>query len=68
MKNVSLGRTGIARMPDGRPMPRFLLALMKMAGSRGIIARSDNVDVEFARGLDDAEVAWLFALIKKTIS
>jgi hypothetical protein len=55
-------------MPDGRPMPRFLLALMKMAGSRGIIARSDNVDVEFARGLDDAEVAWLFALIKKTIS
>ncbi|HQP41174.1 MAG TPA: hypothetical protein PK004_06960 [Smithella sp.] len=67
MKNISLGRTGTARMPDGRPMLRFLLALMKMAGSRGIIARSDNVEVEFARGLDDAEVAWLFALIKKTI-
>ncbi|HQL98414.1 MAG TPA: hypothetical protein PLS33_09750 [Smithella sp.] len=68
MKNISLGRTGTARMPDGRPMLRFLLALMKMAGSRGIIARSDNVEVEFARGLDEAELAWLFALIKRTIS
>lgn len=68
MKNISLGRTGTARMPDGRPMPRFLLTLMKMVDSRGIIARSDNVEVEFARGLDEAELAWLFALIKRTIS
>jgi hypothetical protein len=49
-------------------MPRFLLTLMKMVDSRGIIARSDNVEVEFARGLDEAELAWLFALIKRTIS
>lgn len=68
VKDVPLGRTGTSRMPDGRPMPRLLLALMKMVGSRGIIARSDKVEVEFARGLDDAEVAWLFALIRKTIT
>jgi hypothetical protein len=64
----NVGETGTARTPDGRPMPRFLLTLMKMVDSRGIIARSDNVEVEFARGLDEAELAWLFALIKRTIS
>ena len=68
MKKVSLGDTGTPRMPDGRPVPRFLLSLIKMAGSKGIIARSDKAVVEFAKGLDEAEVAYLFALIRKTIT
>jgi hypothetical protein len=68
MKKVHLGNTGTPRMPDGRPVPRFLLSLMKMAGSRGVTARSDKAVVEFAGGLDEAEVAHLFALIRKTIA
>lgn len=68
MKKVKLGDTGTPRMPDGRPVPRLLSSLMKMAGSKGIIARSDKTEVELAAGLDEAEVAWLFALIRKTIT
>ncbi|HQI73962.1 MAG TPA: hypothetical protein PLM65_12470, partial [Smithella sp.] len=68
MKKVPLGDTGTPRMPDGRPVPRLLSSLMKMAGSKGIIARSDKTEVELAAGLDEAEVAWLFALIRKTIT
>lgn len=68
MKKVSLGETGTPRMPDGRPVPRFLLSLIKMIGAKGIIARSDKAVVEFAKGLDEAEVAYLFALIRKTIT
>ncbi len=68
MKRVPLGNTGTPRMSDGRPVPRFLLALMKMAGTRGITARSDRAVVEFAGGLDEAETAYLFALIRKTIA
>ncbi len=67
MKKVLLGDTGTPRMPDGRPVPRFLLSLMKMAGSKGIIARSDKTMIQFAGGLDEAEVALIFALIRKTI-
>jgi hypothetical protein len=67
MKKIPLGNTGTPRMPDRRPVPRFLLSLMKMTGSKGIIARSDKAVVEFAGGLDEAEVAYLFALIRKTI-
>jgi hypothetical protein len=68
MKNVPLGNTGTPRMPDGRPVPRFLLSLMKMAGSRGVTARSDKAVVEFGAGLDEAEVTYLLALIRKTIA
>jgi hypothetical protein len=68
MKKVPLGNTGTPRMPDGRPVPRFLLSLMNMAGSRGVTARSDKAVAEFAGGLDEAEVAYLFALIRKTIT
>jgi hypothetical protein len=67
MKKVPLGNTGTPRMPDGRPVPRFLLSLMKLKGSKGILARSDKAVVEFAGGLDEAEVAYLFALIRKAI-
>jgi len=68
MKKVPLGNTGTPRMPDGRPVPRFLLSLMKMKGSRGITARSDKAAVEFAGGLDEAETAYLFALIRRAIT
>ena len=68
MKKVNFGNTGTPRMPDGRPVPRFILSLMKMAGSRGITARSDKAVVEFAAGLDEAEVTYLFALTRKTIA
>jgi hypothetical protein len=68
MKKVNLGNTGTPRMPDGRPVPRFILSLMKMAGSRGVTARSDKAVVEFAGGLDEAEVAYIFAIIRKTIA
>jgi hypothetical protein len=68
MKKVPLGDTGTPRMPDGRPVPRFLISLMKMVGAKGIIARSDKTVIEFAGGLDEAEVTWLFALIRKTIT
>ncbi|NPV04599.1 MAG: hypothetical protein HPY67_07695 [Syntrophaceae bacterium] len=68
MKKVALGDTGTPRLPDGRPMPRLLQSILKMAGSRGITARSDKAAVEFAAGLDEAETAYLFALIRKTIA
>jgi hypothetical protein len=32
------------------------------------MARSDTTMIEFAGGLDEAEVAYLFALIRKTIA
>lgn len=68
MKKVYLGDTGTPRLPDGRPVPRFLLSLMKMVGSKGIIARSDKTVVEFAGGLDEAEITWIYALIRKNIA
>lgn len=68
MKKAPIGETGNPRLPDGRPVPRLLLSLMKMAGAKGMIARSDKAEVEFAAGLDEAEAAWLFALIRKTIT
>jgi hypothetical protein len=67
-KKVFLGDTGTPRMSDGRPVPRFLLSLMKLAGSKGIIARSDKAVMEFAQGLEEAETLYLFALIRKKIA
>ena len=59
MKKVDLGDTGTPRMPDGRPVPRLLQSILKMAGSRGITARSDKAVVEFAAGLDEGAEAAL---------
>jgi len=67
-KKVFLGDTGTPRMSDGRPVPRIFLSLMKLAGSRGIIARSDKAVIEFAQGLEEAETLYLFALIRKNIA
>lgn len=68
MKNAPVGNTGTPGLPDGRPVSRLLLSLMKMVGGQGIIARSDKAEVKFAAGLDETEVAWLFALIQRTIT
>ena len=66
MKEVSPGDTGMPRMPGGEPAPRSSPSLI--AGSRGLAARSDKVVAEFGAGLDEAESAYLFALIRKTIA
>ena len=68
MKKAPPGDTGTPRMPDGRPVPRLLLSIMKTAGSRGITARSDRAVAEFAAGLDEAETAYLFALTRAAIA
>jgi hypothetical protein len=67
-KKVFIGDTGTPRMPDGRPVPRFLLSLVKLAGSKGIIARSDRTVIEFAQGLAEAETLYLHAVIRKKIA
>jgi hypothetical protein len=56
MKKAFLGDTGSPRMPDGRPLPRFILSIMKMVSAKGIIARSDKAIIEFAGDSDEAEV------------
>lgn len=67
-EKVLSGDTGTPRMADGRPVPRFLLSLMKLAGSKGIVARSDKAVIEFAQGLDEAESLYLHALLRKKIA
>jgi hypothetical protein len=62
------GDTGTPRLPDGRPVPKILLALMRMAPSQGITARSDRVAVTFGKGLPDDELAYLYALIRKILT
>jgi hypothetical protein len=67
MNTSPIGDTGTPRMPDGRAVPKVLLTLARMRDLKGIIARSDKATVEFAAGLDEAETAYLFAIIRKTI-
>ena len=61
------GDTGTPRLPDGRPAPRFLLSLMKYFGSPGITARSDKAMITIGKGLPDAELADLYALIRNAM-
>jgi hypothetical protein len=61
------GDTGTPRLPDGRPVPKIILALSRYAGSPGITARSDNAVVTFGKGLPEEEAAYLFAVIKKVL-
>lgn len=63
----SIGDTGTPRLPDGRPVPKILLALARFAGSPGVTARSDKAVVTFGKGLPEEEAAYLYALIKKTL-
>lgn len=67
-KFKDLGDTGTPRFPDGRPIPGILLALMKMVPSQGIVARSDKTTLVFGRGLPEAELAYLHALILKALT
>lgn len=60
--------TGIPRLPDGRPMPRFLASLMRLVPSPGIVARSDRASVQFGAGLSEDELRYLHALIRKALS
>jgi hypothetical protein len=62
------GNTGTPRMPDGRPVPKFLISALRRAGSPGITARSDKYTVTFGTGLPDDEVAYLYSLIRKIIA
>jgi hypothetical protein len=59
---------GTARMPDGRPMPSFLLALSGMFGGGGITARSDTVSYTFGQGLAPEEARYLHALLMRTLT
>jgi len=65
----NMGETGVVRMPDGRPAPRILMSLIKMAGgSSSIVARSDKEEVRFGQGLSDEELTYLHALLKKRLA
>lgn len=61
------GDTGIPRLPDGRPVPRFLSSLMKFVGSPGITAVSDKATVTFGKGLPEGELAYLYALVRNAL-
>ena len=54
-KLKDFGDTGTPRLPDGRPVPKILLTLMRLMPSQGITARSDKVAVNFGKGLPDDE-------------
>jgi len=67
-KGQDFGDTGTPRLPDGRPVPRIILALMRLAPTKGITARSDRAIVTFGQGLPEDELAYLFALIVQTLT
>ena len=62
------GDTGTPRLPDGRPVPKILLTLMRLVPSPGITARSDRVAVNFGGGLPDDEIAYLYALTRRILT
>ena len=67
-KLKDFGDTGTPRLPDGRPVPKIFLTLMRLVPSQGITARSDRVALNFGRGLPDDELAYLYALIRKILT
>lgn len=66
-RKYDLPDTGIPRLPDGRPMPRILVSVMKLIRSPGIMARSDAAWVQFGCGLPEDELVYLHALIRKIV-
>ena len=66
-KREGFGDTGTPRLSDGRPVPKILLSLMRFVPSQGITARSDKATLTFGKGLPDAELAYLHALIRKVL-
>jgi len=67
-RKLPLPDTGVPRFPDGRPMPRFLVALMSLVKSPGISIRSDAAWVQFGAGLSEDELKYLYGLIRKTLA
>ena len=67
-RHYHLADTGVPRLPDGRPMPRILSALMKRVTSPGISIRSDEAWVQFGSGLAEDELRYLYALIRKVLA
>jgi hypothetical protein len=56
------------RLPDGRPMPGWALALISALNRSTILARSDTVEVRFGEGLTEAEVHYLHALLRRALT
>ena len=65
---IDLPDTGVPRLPDGRPVPRILLSLMKLVRLPGIMARSDSACVQFGTGLPEDELRYLHALVKRVLT
>jgi len=65
---LDLPESGIPRLPDGRPIPKILVSLMRLFKSPGIIARSDSASVQFGSGLPEEELRYLHALVKKVLT
>ncbi len=68
LQSRSLGDTGILRLPDGRPAPGLMQKLVKYVGLPGITALSRSRRVTFGKGLDEAELLYLRALIRRIIA
>lgn len=67
-RQYDLPDSGVPRLPDGRPMPRILVFLMKLVKSPGITARSDTAWVQFGASLPGDELNYLYALGKKILA
>ncbi len=67
-KLKDFGYTGTPRLSDGRPVPKILLTLARLAPSQGITARSDRAVVTFGKGLPDEELSYLYFLIRKILT
>lgn len=56
------------RMPDGRKASKIVRWAWRLAGSQGIVARSDRVSVTFGAGLPPEELAYLHALLLRELA
>ncbi|MCX5808370.1 MAG: hypothetical protein NTX36_03190 [Proteobacteria bacterium] len=66
IESIDIG--GKPYRPDGRPFPRFVQFFMKYAKNSSIIARSNKTMITFGKGLPQEELAYLYQLIRQTIS
>ena len=62
------GGTGTPGMPDGRPVPKTILSLLKNVPTPGITAVSARQVVNIGRGLPEPELAYLYGLMRKTVA
>jgi hypothetical protein len=66
-RTPSPGNSGVARMPDGRPAPRILEAILRLVGLPGITAIGKSDRVTFGKGLPEGELVYVHALIRSII-